>query len=725
MYADILSASSLAILRDDFGECATVAADAHVSPAKASRHPHTATNHTTRSPPIVRTGPSGLVNSITAGIIDASITYFNAKQNAVVLPNLDVTGALRPYLKYADRAAANANGPYADLTAHGGLYYLGSVADPDIMVPATSPNAKYVLKDSNGNSYPSGEFCVTTECITETTNQVNSGSFSSLGDVLPISFNFAKNAHLSREQLFLIPFIGPIIVVLLAISALLVPVCCGRSGSRCTPQWQKCPSAWTAGCIICQLPCIFLYVAVAWPMLMIAGDVCASGANIADNYVLSYGDDLCSFAGGTGGLQQCSYTESVSLLGSTLQETVNVSVLGVVRGVAGACSDPDPIASPLNDIAQQAAPFLFRLASTYVKSTSSGTSSFSFSDGVALSPTLRGLVLNATNATTAALVNFVAAETASGLSCGSVSGAVGSVKDALCCDAMPPLYWYASAWYLIAWAMCCCGLPAACLGRKRFPTSPWGKMYEAELAGATADVGAAGARYGRPPAPPPGDATGGVIAAYPGAPQPVADAVTVSPTVAAVQRRRLRPSRSNIEVVASSESTAAQYAGSGGDPKSPDIDDGVFEGRNMYAGTPGLARTTVMFPPRPANSGRQSPPSSGGAGVTAPYNSARATTMPGQWPGGLWNTQNAAVMRGDGIEMAASPAPMPSAPPLSYEVANPPTSPPGPRGMYPTFPGRRAAARDQARRASERPSAGRRTREFEQDEPVNDSASMK
>ena len=33
----------------------------------------------------------------------------------------------------------------------------------------------------------------------------------------------------------------------------------------------------------------------------------------------------------------------------------------------------------------------------------------------------------------------------------------------------------------MAWVMCCCGLPAACLGRKRFPREPWGPVYEAVL----------------------------------------------------------------------------------------------------------------------------------------------------------------------------------------------------------------------------------------------------
>ena len=34
-------------------------------------------------------------------------------------------------------------------------------------------------------------------------------------------------------------------------------------------------------------------------------------------------------------------------------------------------------------------------------------------------------------------------------------------------------YWSVGAWNLIAWTMCCCGVPACCLGYKRFPRRPW------------------------------------------------------------------------------------------------------------------------------------------------------------------------------------------------------------------------------------------------------------
>jgi hypothetical protein len=66
----------------------------------------------------------------------------------------------------------------------------------------------------------------------------------------------------------------PCLTVALGILALAAPACCKN------PAWQKVPSGWLAGCIMCQAPCLFLIAALLWPASLVIGDVCASGPNV-------------------------------------------------------------------------------------------------------------------------------------------------------------------------------------------------------------------------------------------------------------------------------------------------------------------------------------------------------------------------------------------------------------------------------------------------------------
>jgi len=70
--------------------------------------------------------------------------------------------------------------------------------------------------------------------------------------------------------------------------------------------------------------------------------------------------------------------------------------------------------------------------------------------------------------------------------CAELNGDIAGFTQPFCCNVIDTFYWITSAWYLMAFAMCFCGCPAACLGRKRFVNVPWGKRYEELVAGQTA-----------------------------------------------------------------------------------------------------------------------------------------------------------------------------------------------------------------------------------------------
>ena len=82
---------------------------------------------------------------------------------------------------------------------------------------------------------------------------------------------------ISRQAAFTLLWLAPLLAAALgawALTASLVLQCCRKS------RWQKVPAACMTGCVMCQLPVIFLVSAVAFPAMMLAGDTCASGANV-------------------------------------------------------------------------------------------------------------------------------------------------------------------------------------------------------------------------------------------------------------------------------------------------------------------------------------------------------------------------------------------------------------------------------------------------------------
>lgn len=151
------------------------------------------------------------------------------------------------------------------------------LAMPDKTVRADDATAKYVFTDATGVAYDGGKTCLTRECISASLSALNSQSVSSWAAVFPGMFSFLPSGiPLSREHVFLILWLPAVIAILLSLWAIF-PCCCRSSG------WKKVPASCAAGCMICQLPCLFLITALLWPLLMVVGDVCASGPNIGVN----------------------------------------------------------------------------------------------------------------------------------------------------------------------------------------------------------------------------------------------------------------------------------------------------------------------------------------------------------------------------------------------------------------------------------------------------------
>lgn len=180
-----------------------------------------------------------------------------------------------------------------------------------------------------------------------------------------------------------------------------------------------------------------------------------------------------------GGLHtSCNFSVALPLLDASTSDPLRlgVPVHATFAALMSQCPAADPVAGLVHSVAGQVAPIPFRVAAqTLGGATLPG--------GIEMRPSVMAVLYTAANATGRLLGELLSAQADDGpLNCAAFNGVAGDVRAVMCCDVLPPLFWFVSAWYLMAWAMCLCGLPAACLGRKRFAPEPWGAVYEDSLA---------------------------------------------------------------------------------------------------------------------------------------------------------------------------------------------------------------------------------------------------
>lgn len=217
-----------------------------------------------------------------------------------------------------------------------------------------------------------------------------------------------------------------------------------------------------------QLPWIFLLSGTLFAVILFAGDVCYGGANVGLQFVDMYGDSFCEDAlGGTGTLSACTISMDVG----SREVNTTLDLPAVYSGVLGACPTSDPLTPAYDTMRQEVA----RLPRDEIEDM--------FDDmggDVSMREALKNDLRRAADSLGANAEAFV-----TGMSntadCEALNGAVSGMKDAMCCDVLSALYWIVSSWYLLAWGMCVCGIPAGLCGRKRLPSRPWGPAYEEDV----------------------------------------------------------------------------------------------------------------------------------------------------------------------------------------------------------------------------------------------------
>lgn len=446
-------------------------------------------------------GLYGLVEEVATAWLDV---YDSVKQSLeddgfdlIDLPNIDIMHYIHDYGKYADRLYSV--GDYTDTAAdagNGALNYLIHlfIEDPaDKFITSDYVGVYSVLTDINGQRYPGDRYCILSQCLKRTIETLNSKKMEDWISILPDFPSMSYYPLLSREGWFSLPLVFPFLVVLFGLLGLIAP-CFAKTaiGGCCdNPRRQKIPIGCMLGNMICQLPLMFLLSGVLFSLSLTTMDVCATGTNIGANFIATNQDRLCAISKGTGTWEHCEFSTSFDLPSPNNSATETIEVEGFVnfpkfyKHLMGGCDDPDDPAQNeilrlLNTASTQVRDSLDIAADFYIGSASGSTPSTA---GINLRAPIRQLAISTIDSAGNVVGNLLdrLGESEGPLGCDVVHEALYDALDAVCCGVVVPFWWYASAWFLIAWAYLLCGIPAGCKARKRLPTRVWGPGLHALL----------------------------------------------------------------------------------------------------------------------------------------------------------------------------------------------------------------------------------------------------
>ena len=352
----------------------------------------------------------------------------------------------------------------ASYDTYGSAYYLWEVASSLAFANSATifkPDSTElrVDKDVNGRAYPNGALCITSKCLDNSIDWANSAPLSEVsGGMLPVG--------LSREQVIGIPYLIPLAILICATISTLLFCRTSQAG-----WWSSCLATCTCYGAFCCMPIIFIIVGMAFPLVIVSGDICYSAENVGYNVLSQQGDQMCRSITGTGTAVNCVIPWTFR----NVTRNTTVDILGTFASlVAPGCN---PNSGAIYNAFEQAKDAFGDMPSILIAN----------------------FINNNTNATNlpinfrwpvkqifvdaAADLSIHTRTFATGLqqalSCSQLYKIYASFKGAVCCDVVSAFYWALGSWYLIAWTLLCCGCCAGLLGRKRFAYELWGAQVVA------------------------------------------------------------------------------------------------------------------------------------------------------------------------------------------------------------------------------------------------------
>jgi len=401
-------------------------------------------------------GPNAMVKFI-ASQVDSITQYFDENQDGVKVEETDFSDDVGNSFEVLDKMGAYDVSGFGDMDEHGAMYYLLRLLRNGSVVHWDYPMLMGVFVNSENEKYSNGDVCVTEKCEDHTLEVLNSEPMSSWNDEFPdVDMSALESVEYSREELLTMLWIAPLCIVFFGLLSALF---------HAVQKYQMAENVFNScflGCILCQLPIIFLLTAFFFAFAILINDGCNSWTAIGELYITSYGDPFCAnILDGNGTLSECLFDTNIpdSMGGGNI--TVTVDVLSWYRGIfADDCAGrPDPFATLLRSLADQTDDIPPGAVDHMLEENE-----------LNLRDPLLDIIDAAAVNTGTVIHNFLDSLAEEVLTCDKVSAVVASVDRETCDSFAPPILWIVAPWYLCAWLICCLALPGACMSAKQKET---------------------------------------------------------------------------------------------------------------------------------------------------------------------------------------------------------------------------------------------------------------
>jgi len=306
--------------------------------------------------------------------------------------------------------------------------------------------------DSEGNKYPDGKVCYTSDCLD---NQVDFSTYAPFPEMLNETFGVKTPVTdfitMSVENTFMVPFVIPSFVILAMFMGFFVSNC----ASNC--------HNFACGLQLMAIPWILIFSGLTWFFVIIMGDLCYGGANLGYSMLSSMGpEELCPF-----NLSETGDCQATLAFGPT-NLTVDIDVMEVYVSLLGQCPSAadDPFGAILTNVADALGTFGINYMNEFLRNSS-----------LPLRNSTAELFLDLGRNTTSVLSEF-GVQLTSPLGCPSIQGIFVSIESSICCDMMSALYWAIGCWCMMGWTMCCVGVPTSLIARKRLNLDMWGPDFD-------------------------------------------------------------------------------------------------------------------------------------------------------------------------------------------------------------------------------------------------------
>lgn len=423
----------------------------------------------------IERGPGAMLLQIVDSL-DEMADFIASGQTAVEFDPPRVADFVRGYARVLDRMNGIFNGTRGALLSHGSLHYMASVVGgtSSSVLPANFPLVSGIFVDSQGNTYPDDATCWLDQCVEHSTDFLNHEPLSMQPEEFP---GFLSNpVELSLQQLLLLIWVPVMLVILFGI----VTLCCqgaefylqdrkDHSGASWAFHGSQCMAVWMYVVVLLMM----LVSALVFPLMVLWSDSCTSGGGLGEQFLVSYGDALCtrewsSSFEAEGSLSSCAirYNVTEDLGGGNV--TLQIDMLSTYREfVRGECTEEE---QGLGHIMRQIGRELQSIPSRFVEQQLADP------DIPALGETLQQISRGAAAMQGRLAREFFEGEAEERFDCSQVGVVFGDFSGYSCEDLYPAVFYVIGCLYLAAWVLLCCGLPGACcfhpLRKKEKPFNP-------------------------------------------------------------------------------------------------------------------------------------------------------------------------------------------------------------------------------------------------------------